>query len=99
METASTYFKKSPNQVLTPPKLADENINIQLYPNPTADYLFISGLEALETICLVNLNGEKIKELDSSKLYFDVREIPAGCYQIMLTTHTGENIFKTLIKI
>lgn len=68
---------------------------LQVYPNPTADYLFLEGAPATGTIVRVfNMRGEEVTQLvgtegqSSDRLRLDLRALPSGVYVLQTPTHT-----------
>ncbi len=55
--------------------------NIKLYPNPAADYLFISGIDGNSKLNVINLLGETVlKGLISNQQRIDIQQLQKGVY-------------------
>jgi hypothetical protein len=67
--------------------------NLNVFPNPTNDYVTISYSEPMETIELFNADGRKIlsETPNSEELRLSLLDLPAGFY--MLTIHAGHQSF------
>ena len=68
---------------------------VQIYPNPVANYLFITNIEQIEKIAIVNLLGQTIVEMNAvSAASLDVRTLQSGAYlmQLQLTNATTQSI-------
>ncbi len=54
---------------------------IEIYPQPTSDYLNLKGkLDDISSIHIYDLQGKKIKEITTIKPRIDVRDIKSGIY-------------------
>ena len=85
-------------------KVVDEDIlavsnlskgNLQVYPNPTSDFVKIKGVDNIQKIRIFDMNGKLVLENQSSEA--DIRKLPVGQY--ILNVHTkSEIISKRIIK-
>ena len=63
---------------------------VEIYPNPTGDYLYISVQRPIQTLDMFAVNGEKvtgtieIKALDSSDLRLNLSSLSSGTYFLIL---------------
>ncbi|WP_462254317.1 T9SS type A sorting domain-containing protein [Ekhidna sp.] len=62
----------------------DEEISIEVYPNPTSDYININADKKL-TIDLINLHGQTIQTIDGTNVRMDVRNISTGTYVLKIS--------------
>lgn len=78
---------------------APANIRLKIYPNPTADVLYINGDTELKSYSIYDVNGRKLKEhtLDSN-LQIPMLGLASGWYLIQLTTQDGKQISYKVIK-
>lgn len=80
-----------------------ENIsnNIDIYPNPANDFIFIRNLENIKSISISDISGKIISENEyknSNEISIDISKMAKGIYFIKLTDN--KNIFtKKIIKI
>ncbi len=77
-----------------------EEVNIQLYPNPTADNLLLNGdYQKFTTLEVRSLTGETVssKSIDSSQI--DISELNSGTYIILLTNKNGDTFSEKLVKL
>lgn len=79
--------------------IAEKNSHkISIYPNPTADYFFISGMDNLfETIQITDISGKLMYEQKINSLHdlkINISFLPRGCYFIALTGKTSRQILK-----
>ena len=60
----------------------NDPISIKAYPNPSTDYITVSGLQNNETIRLYNLNGQLLltRKATGEKETIAVSHLPAGIY-------------------
>ncbi|NBA88038.1 T9SS type A sorting domain-containing protein, partial [Emticicia sp. CRIBPO] len=55
---------------------------IRVYPNPTQDYVSITGLEEGNYITLINLSGQTVlsKKATGTKEQMSLKSLPVGSY-------------------
>lgn len=69
--------------------------NLQVYPNPSSDFVKVSGIDNIQKIRLYDLSGKIVLETQSSDV--DLRNLPLGHY--ILNVHAGSDIIsKKIIK-
>lgn len=85
-------------QVLETEALAVSDINkanLQVYPNPSSDFIKIKGVDNIQKIRLYDVSGKMVLETQSTEA--DIRKLPAGQY--ILNVHSGSDIIsKKIIK-
>lgn len=62
-----------------------------IYPNPTADYLYITGTTPLDVINLYTLEGDQLLRIVSDgdrSIRLDITNIPDGVYYLQIAQHT-----------
>src|SRR5690606_21827769 len=66
----------------------ENNININLYPNPTTDKLFWSGESVIiKKVTIYNINGKKIIEQNVSENSINVSHLANGTYIVKLESN------------
>lgn len=78
-------------QVLETEALAVSDFNkadLQVYPNPSSDFIRIKGVNNIQKIRLYDISGKMVLETQSSEA--DIRKLPAGQY--ILNVHSGSEI-------
>ena len=73
-----------------------KNKNITVYPNPTADYIYVSGNKKIAALELYNSNGQKVLKTNESKM--DLAPVTAGVYILKIVTENGEISSSKIIK-
>ncbi|MPT32081.1 MAG: T9SS type A sorting domain-containing protein [Chryseobacterium sp.] len=73
-----------------------KNKNITVYPNPTADYIYVSGNKKIASLELYNNNGQKVLKTSESKM--DLAPVTAGIYILKIVTENGEISSSKIIK-
>lgn len=73
-----------------------KNKNITVYPNPTADYIYVSGNKKIASLELYNSNGQKVLKTNESKM--DLASVTAGVYILKIVTENGEISSSKIIK-
>ena len=56
------------------------NLSIQIYPNPTSDFIFIENIEP-QQVTIYSLDGKMIKTVENTNI-LDVRDLKEGVYLI-----------------
>jgi hypothetical protein len=74
----------------------DEVSTLKMYPNPVRDYLYFNDNDpGIENAYLYNLSGQLVgtfvlsRQVDVMTGQFDVRELPAGIYFVMVERVDG----------
>lgn len=73
-----------------------KNKNITVYPNPTADYIYVSGNKKIASLELYNSNGQKVLKANDNKM--DLTSVTAGVYILKIVTENGEISSSKIIK-
>ena len=71
------------------------NIYIELFPNPAAEELIIKTSKvSFNSISIVNLFGQTVSTIQTNKAQttIDVRNIPAGVYNLCISSESGERV-------
>ncbi len=66
-----------------------EEVNV--YPNPTVDYVTIDGISDIpnKSLSLLDLAGNTVRNINSSNSQIDVSDLTTGTYFIMIKSETG----------
>ncbi len=83
--TTSNQFMITVTQV---PLGFEDELDIQVYPNPAGDFVNIESNSKL-TIQLIDLNGRLIKVDEGQKVRMDLRALVSGSYLLQLTDGTS----------
>lgn len=67
--------------------------NLQVYPNPSSDFIKVNGVEKIDKIRLFDVSGKMVLETQSTEA--DIRKLPAGQY--ILNVHSGSDIISRKI--
>ncbi len=68
---------------------------LTLYPNPTNDYIHISGMEGIERVSVFSLSGILLmQEVFKENHPIDVSHLPEGAYILQVQTEAGTVISK-----
>ena len=73
----------------------DTETNIVIYPNPANDLLYIKSNSDIKSIGILDLNGNKIREINNSVKHIDISNLNKGIYFIRINTE--KNIFYSKI--
>jgi len=69
---------------------------INVYPNPTSDYIYISGNKKINTLELYNVNGQKVMQNKGNKM--DISLVTKGVYILKTLTDNNEVFTNKIIK-
>jgi hypothetical protein len=77
-----------------------EKTILKVFPNPTKNTLTIENIEhiEIESISLLNTNGQIIKQFDSKNTQLDLSNISSGLFLLKISYNNGELIEKILIE-
>jgi hypothetical protein len=74
--------------------------DIQIYPNPASDYIFLSSNsgDKVSNITLTDLNGRNVINQQSVAESIDISSLQQGMYLATITVDSGRSITKKIIK-
>ena len=72
--------------------------NINIYPNPVSNKLYIEKDVSVLTASLYNINGKKIKSWETQKNEYDLSFLKNGIYFIKIITENNLFCTKSIIK-
>ncbi|MEP5131761.1 T9SS type A sorting domain-containing protein, partial [Nonlabens ulvanivorans] len=84
--------------------LSNQTVNtseIQIFPNPTSDYLGITASEELESVEIFNMDGKSVlsKSLQTNSAHIDLTDLFPGLYIVKVDNLTGSTqVFKVIKK-
>jgi CubicO group peptidase (beta-lactamase class C family) len=77
------------------------HLDFKIYPNPAKDRLFIDSNSDIEKICLFNMTGQKVLELDNintNNFALELSDLPAASYFLQISNGAKVSISKLLIQ-
>jgi len=74
-----------------------KNIHMNVYPNPTSNYLFIDSEQDIVNIEVIDVAGKQILQKDRENV-IDVTFLPVGVYTLKITTKSMVSIQKFIKK-
>ena len=79
-------------------RLSDNSF--QIYPNPVSDKLFISHIDKLKSIEILNISGEiiEIQKVDDNLASINTSNLSYGLYFIRIKTGEAE-VIKKIVKL
>jgi polyhydroxybutyrate depolymerase len=89
----SWYFFKRfthPNPIAASIKDNNTVENIEFFPNPAADKIFIKHYHTLRNISVFNINGQEMMNLRKFDELLDISHLTTGLYIIQFTTLDGK---------
>ncbi|MFT6638672.1 MAG: hypothetical protein ACJAYP_001258 [Flavobacterium sp.] len=75
-----------------------ENSNILVYPNPTIDYVILSGINGAATAEIYTISGQKIKEVTFENEIRIPLELQSGMYLIKISNDISNTIKKIIVR-
>lgn len=69
---------------------------VEIYPNPTSDFVYIQSQSAIELVQIYNLNGQLVLTTQADQI--NLTHLPKGDYIIKVKTKEGKELTKKLIK-
>ena len=99
MHTVDTIFVTNISTGLGSDDIEKNTLSFTVYPNPTVDYLNISGDDTQNaTFRVFSVSGSLVREGNLENNTIDVTSINNGNYILMLTTAEGKTLTKQFIK-
>ena len=76
------------------------NTKINIYPNPVDYKLYVSSTENIKELKIYSVNGSLVfaSEPNDSKFMITTEDLQKGLYVIRLTSESGIEYFKKLVK-
>lgn len=76
------YFSEPGSQTEAETQLAEDNVELYLYPNPVVETLTLKGLPATAQVCLLSADGKIVRDLEceGGMLQANVSDLPKGIY-------------------
>ena len=73
----------------TKQKVKEENLNFNIYPNPTSDYFMLEG-DGVEKVVIYNIIGREVRSYKVTEgAKYTVTDLPEGIYIIRLISAAG----------
>ena len=91
------YRFSHPNPSTVSLKNNSTSFNVEFYPNPATDNLFIKQFHTLKSIAIFDLNGKLILSEHKVSELLDVSTISNGMYTVKATCVSGEVTVKKLV--
>ncbi len=78
-------------------QLVNKN-EVLAYPNPTNDFFQLASCDGLQELSLVDQNGTLVKQFAPQEIY-DISELVAGIYTLILKLKNDENKYFKMVKL
>lgn len=89
--TGVTTLEKTKLETVSVKTPLTPTINITIFPNPTSDYVQISGIERDDYISFYSISGQKVKEIRYTGDNIDISDLPSGTYAIRNNDYFARN--------
>lgn len=73
------------------------NFNVDFYPNPATDKLFIKQFHNLSSISIFDINGKKVLTETQVSELLNISDLPVGVYSIQAISTTGSTAIEKLV--
>lgn len=75
-----------------------ENLNI--YPNPTKDILYLTASEKINTVNIINMMGQVVKsvKVNANNTNINVEDLSAGIYSVVVNSDNAQSTQKLIVK-
>ena len=68
---------------------AKNELNLNLYPNPSTNGIFHVDIPSAERVELYNLQGQLVSELKLEDYKIEIKNVPNGLYSLVIYTNKG----------
>jgi len=94
---------KSNNIILNVSESRYYNQQLQLFPNPTEDYINVNAFEPIQSYSLIDMNGRIVKfkfvsQLFSSKLRINISDLDSGIYTLLIQLENNKTVANKVYK-
>lgn len=72
--------------------------NIQIYPNPTADFVHISSKEKIKTLALFDMSGKQMMSKSNPENKISLESYPKGMYLLKIIFENGKSETRKIVK-
>ncbi|MCB0820418.1 MAG: T9SS type A sorting domain-containing protein, partial [Bacteroidetes bacterium] len=86
-----------PFEVIITSILSAQSANLQLFPNPATDYLYVSGLPADAQLTIIDLSGRHLADFYGTSV-LPVSNLRTGMYILIIETNHSKEVFKFSVK-
>lgn len=95
--TAMVTFWVTP---LDPTQLTENNLNINIFPNPAADFVTVEA-EGLQSVILTDIYGKTLSSIatEGNSVRLDLSGLSAGVYLISAKTRSTSSFVKSILKM
>ncbi|MGK0235992.1 MAG: hypothetical protein ACI9EK_002535, partial [Psychroserpens sp.] len=73
--------------------------NFKVYPNPTANKLYLNSRKAIKKISLFNIVGEKILSFNSDQKEINISNFSKGIYILRIQFKDHKSLVRKIIKL
>lgn len=86
------------NLAISTNTLSIESFDMEIFPNPSNDKIYINSEEKIESVSLLNSNGQLIQKTYEAKTGLSVKDVSPGIYFIQVQSKAGISTRKCLVK-
>jgi hypothetical protein len=72
--------------------------NIQLYPNPFTNIIYVSHPELVKNVQIVDIMGKIVKQISFTGKYFTTENLGTGIYFVTIESITGDRTIYKMVK-
>jgi hypothetical protein len=72
-------------------------VNVNIYPNPVDDRLYIETQSLIESVVIYTITGQQLSAISHQPSVIDVSNLNSGIYFVKISTEEGD-IVKRIVK-
>lgn len=91
-------FPRSAGDVLLKVGIAENMVEVGIYPNPTNGFVFLQAEEAIQNVQILNVLGEQVQMITGNVNRVDLSTLESGVYLLEGTTATGVRFNARVLK-
>jgi hypothetical protein len=95
IDNGQTFYRIT-NEIMNTNDQMDQN-DIQIYPNPSKDIVYIKSHQQIQAISVYDLNGKRLS-IHQNADKVQINHLPKGNYILIVELKTGQIIQKKLVK-
>ena len=96
--SAPFFYYENVNTEPTGIKDLDDNVSLELYPNPVKDILRIDTDQDIERIEMVDILGKMVLRIENPTSSISVSDLSSGMYAVKVTFPDGNYVIKKVLK-
>ena len=96
--SVAILYAENVNTEPTGIKDLDQDVSLQLYPNPTKDILRIATVQEIERVEMVDIMGKMVSRIENPNSTISVSELSPGMYTVKVYLANGNHVIQKILK-